>query len=98
MTNAKFRRLKIGDRVTLAVACPDYTCGHNTWDGRVYIPVGSKGTIGAILVPSVYGNRIFHCVDFPKETPLQDYRGRAATHWDSTSGYRCAVYPDEITP
>lgn len=100
MTESRFKRLKIGDHVKLVVMRPDYTCGHSTIDGKIYISAGAQGIIGAVKVPSVRGKngiaRYFVCVDFPNDTPLTDCKGVAAKHWDGKSGYRCACYPEEL--
>lgn len=91
---------KLGQRVRLLVPRPDYSCGHLTNDGRIYVPVGTEGMVGETNVPSVCGKngqaRYFCCVDFPHEIKLEDCKGKAAEHWDKKCKYRVAAYPEEI--
>ena len=105
MTNYKFNKLRVGDNVTLAVMRPEYSCGHRTSDGRIYIPAGTTGVVGAVRVPAVRGReRYFVCVDFPRTTGLIDRKGKAATHWgqakmdehNDTFPFRCAAVAAEL--
>lgn len=73
----QFRRLKIGDTVTLSERRLVYGHFPEGWDGRAYIPAGTQGVIGATNVPTVTGKeRVFVCVDFPPDTPLIGSNGR----------------------
>jgi hypothetical protein len=104
MTLYKFQRLKVGDRVTLAVARPSYSCGHPAVHGRVYVAKGESGVVGSVNVPQVttglgrplrkYG---FACIDFTREAKLEDYKGRPTRGWykdDATP--RVAAWPEEL--
>ena len=85
MTQKQFKALNIGDRVTLAVPRNDYTCGHKTADGLIYVPAGTIGVIGAVNVPYVTGRdgrHGFACVDFNVgTTQFRDVFGRPVSHW-----------------
>ena len=105
MTAKQFKQLKIGDRVRLTVARPDYSCGHKTPDGRMYIPVGTVGVIGVVNVPFVSGpNRKqgFACLDVPAGSfKFENCNGVRAVHWSETQTdqgnfFRCAVVAEEI--
>lgn len=72
MTRRKFNKLKVGDKVTLAVDLDGYhdmlrwkdTEGHPL---RREVPAGTEGVVGSVKVPSIYGTHgpYFVCVDFP---------------------------------
>lgn len=97
MTHAQFKTLKVGDQVTLAQNRPEYSSGHATGDGRIYVPAGTKGIVGAVRVPSVTGKpRFFICVDSPPEVALVDFKGSPAKHWDQKSRKRVAAYREEL--
>ena len=104
MTTQQFRALRIGDQVTLAVPRPDYTSGHRTPDGRIYVPAGTVGTVAAVNVPYVTGpdrkKRGFTCVDFSVcTTQFRDVFGRPVSHWARLDGKtRCSVIADQLSP
>ena len=93
MTLSKFKKLKVGDEVTLVVQQRAYGAGFPTSDGCAYIPKGSKGIVGAVDVPSVYQRKgtpsTFIYIDFPPDTlPLPN---------PHQNRYRCAVFhPEEL--
>lgn len=98
MTARKFKTLEVGDQVTLAERVDVYGCGFPTTSGRAYIRANTTGTIGAVCVPSVRRTGVcFHCVDFPPDTPLVDYRGDEVDYDNRhNSKYRVGVLPDQI--
>ena len=69
MKLSQFKRLAVGDIVTLANPLRAY-------DGANVIPAGSVGRIGAVNVPSVRRKGVrFHCVDFVPAVQLLDEYG-----------------------
>jgi len=106
MTEAQYRRLKVGDRVTLGVRLHDYTCGHFTDDGKAYIPAGTVGVVAAVNVaPPTHRKgrqpRPFACIDFPAGIRFEDHRGNPVEHWGAAkakgpAAYRCAARAEEL--
>lgn len=98
MTKAKFRKLKVGDKVTLKVVRGGYfnmlrwpeTAGHPL---RCTVPAGSSGVVGAIKVPSVRTGKddYFVCVDFP-DNPIRYMTGSGP----STLVQRVAAYAEDL--
>lgn len=65
MNQNKFKKLKVGDKVTLAKPLENYS-GGSVWDTPRFIKAGTEGVVGAANVPAVTGReRNFVCVDFP---------------------------------
>jgi hypothetical protein len=102
MTQAKFDRLREGDRVTLAAALSEYSCGHDTPTGQIFIPAGTEGVVRRVKVPAVFvrngKTRFFVCVDFkPEEVQkFEDHRGRPAEYKHKCRALRVAAYPEEL--
>lgn len=85
MTTSKFRNLKIGDKVVLANSLAEYSCGHKTPDGKVYVKGGTEGEVAVLHVPSARCENVyFHCIDFPTDIELIDCNGRKVEHWGKT--------------
>ena len=96
MTNAKFKSLKIGDKVTLARQLTGY---HDfLWVGSLSplahsVPAHTVGTVGAVDVPPTVGNRMnFICVDF-LDHPIEytSYSGDKLTAYQ-----RVACWPEDL--
>lgn len=101
MTQHKFRRLKVGDRVTLVERRPAYSQCYPTVDGRAFLPPGSEGVVGAVRVPSVTGRngvaRLFVCVDFPPDQALTDVHDHPFDNPNPHNNrHRVAAYPEEL--
>ena len=97
MTNHRFNSLKVGTPVTLAKTLKEYSCGHKTPDGCVYIPAGTTGIVGATKVPAVHSNHNFVCVDFQPTTTLVDCNGKSVTHWATfINQFRVGAFPDDL--
>jgi len=100
MTKNKYNSLKVGDKVKLIRPLADYSCGHKTIDGKVYVPSGTKGVVGAIKVPSVWRDNVtFCCVDFNFRPAFVDYVGKPANHWqrkDLSQQFRVAAKANDI--
>lgn len=95
---AKFRKLALGDTVTLATPRQCYGHFENTEFGRAFVPAEVSGTVGAILVPAVTGeSRFFVCADFSPDTPLEtEKRKKLCDENPHRNPYRVAAYPFEL--
>ena len=61
----------------LAVKLKEYSCGHNTPGGCVYVPAGTKGVVGAVRVPSTCREGVvFCCVDFKQRIKFVNCYGK----------------------
>lgn len=98
MNTAKFKKLKVGDIVTLSELQPVYRCGFPTGNGRAYLNAGAKGTVAVVDVPAVRGReRSFACVDFSPASQLLDARGRIVEFENRhRNEFRCGCFAEEI--
>ncbi len=99
MKKSDYKKLKKGDKVTLAEDMIAYGFHWDVWGHRVGIPKGATGVIGAVDVPFVRGpERTFVCVDFPPSTQLINPRdgGEITVPNPHKSSYRVAAIESQL--
>jgi hypothetical protein len=92
MSKYAFKKLRVGQKVILAVDRQAFGSGYPTRNGYAYIPAGTIGTVGSVGVPSVTGPngrcRFYACIDFPHDTLTLPNPHR--------NSYRVSAYPEDI--
>lgn len=99
MSPAQFMKLKVGDRVRLLCRSAEYSCGHNTSDGKVYFPAGTEGVLGAVRVPAVHTEgSYFVCVDVAPPWRFEDSQGKPVRRKGKmlSPTLRCAAFAEDI--